>query len=1271
MDPLYKIINYIFNKHGFKNEDITYESFFENGLSFPKLVEIAFNSEVPSIIKKPKFDLQRSSNNTNAFKFLYKNSDEIKINFPMHQNKQEKEGILKLILTKYIFKIDQNEIKNEVNLILIPLGIKYDTYNNMINFECLGYLLQALTKEQVKHNTINFANIEPILKKLNVPFVINESSLSENSYSFFIQIKIILDILDSQINQINTELNDLLEYYTNKSLTPKTPKADENSKPDTPKSSKATPPPISKPTKQPKSIFTRGQKSSEKIGHDIDNIKDDQKEVLERFDALPVLDDFSPTDSKSDNGQLNGKDNINEILNELTKTLKNSKSDGIQKVDKKDGKTKKKKSRGYSKIDILNDDPISELNDNCLLEVIKTIFRDNKNSDDFKSLKDVSIPTFVSFFFGKDPDLRIAIDDGSNNDEVNCNILEFLKEKSPIFEAILLNFNLEENEKGFVSNLYIFYTTFLNCFYVKRTRQAALEITAKIMNFFNDGKDTEKIDEIKNYSDFEQSILYDWNTYYMLFLYNDQEFCKKENAELEFRHDIICILRNVDNNDLQYIDMNLLYIQMHLILDEIESKNLLPELKDLNNSNPIDPMVIERQRLDYQEFINDPYKAQSVMSFELRKKNRITKDFVSFYEAHLKPNSKPDKFGNRKQQIGSARSYKDFWDPVDDSFIYDEGILISKNDTETRKGDWDGTINRYQSFVSRVKYTKDTTKIYELPLKQTKLYKFFIYDEIKREWKRDLNSINSMSKDQIFKQSKMKISLVFFSNSNANDIQSFTSKLITFSNPRIMNDSISVLGFCENAITIFKYEITELESSDIKPVFLFLNVPESKKNRKDLPMIIFRLYYFMSIINHIEIVILNKEHFNDQLKIIRMINNIKYSYKTHHQTSTDNSYTSLSYSTDIPFDDNSSDGDEDFVAQSKEEDEDEEEERRCNRNITTPAVFGGDVFSKIVGRFSDLRRYIFLVNDNSIHDDFNETSQSPLFRDINDMIYQDKHSSKEGNVNLTFKINYININEPKTFRDFLDIFIQYVNDSNENYEDAIKKTSCTKTSLVSSMYLKIKSKKDYQEELKKCINIRYGQLLKESNGEQNELEILSKLKKELIQSCPLVDDSYNNSCNACIKESIDEIISRNGGYMSRSLRTSSNEHLNYLGQVINNEKYWTDDEKDWIKKNYINFMENEFFTMIKIYYTEIYRVHAFEKIKPDFDKIVEEGIQLIDQKFVEFKNNLDKNNKQKTVDLDVTMRSATNYTIKETENVRQIKVEAQSSNWEDEIGQDY
>ena len=94
-------------------------------------------------------------------------------------------------------------------------------------------------------------------------------------------------------------------------------------------------------------------------------------------------------------------------------------------------------------------------------------------------------------------------------------------------------------------------------------------------------------------------------------------------------------------------------------------------------------------------------------------------------------------------------------------------------------------------------------------------------------------------------------------------------KLLIGEYPDLDDDQIYIYGLGDRSFS------SNIETNQmIKPIFLLLHVPEKMKKLPNISTIIFQIYSFLCFICDIEIVVLNKNYYNDQIDIVKKINNI-------------------------------------------------------------------------------------------------------------------------------------------------------------------------------------------------------------------------------------------------------------------------------------------------------------------------------------------------------------------------------------------------------------
>ena len=500
----------------------------------------------------------------------------------------------------------------------------------------------------------------------------------------------------------------------------------------------------------------------------------------------------------------------------------------------------------------------------------------------------------------------------------------------------------------------------------------------------------------------------------------------------------------------------------------------------------------------------------------------------------------------------------------------------------------------------------------------------------------------------------MKIPLILFSNSNENESIAVNSKLINNIYPDLDDDNIYVYGLCDKNLALLGYNIQiKEEFSNIKPILLLLHVPKSKQKMKNIKSIILKIYYFLSIISDIEVVILNKHHYMDQIDLIKKINNIKHSHivaaklkpvKKEKEKNVEISKIQLNS------DDFSSDGDDDFDLETGM--------NPSTKNIDIN-LNNLDLIIENNNCFKKETKFIFLVNDESIKGDIINMKESEFLSKIR----------KE--INSSFmKIHYINVNDSLTYRCFLTSLNQFSFDVKNRINDVLNNFQLYHLTEISSMYINLKSETNLKSELKNVIERRFVQFQENNFDQSDDFNLLSKLNDEITKIYPSIDSIFYYECNVILNEIKDKISHENDDVFITELNTSSINNLNYLKEVINSEIYWTPEKKNSIEISHINFLRKEFYSIISKLYSRKDFARIFDSSLSILEYQICEDRKLIHDFFVDLENNYEKS-EDKIVDLMDEMNERTNYSIRENEKEREIKVVVESGNLTDEIPQDF
>lgn len=239
-----------------------------------------------------------------------------------------------------------------------------------------------------------------------------------------------------------------------------------------------------------------------------------------------------------------------------------------------------KKQNSKSEIDHLKFCETDELENLALLKTINGILKIEKLY--FNSIREAArcenAYKFVKLFFKEDIEFTEKLNASQKNIK---SIIQLLGEKESIFNILLFNFNDPKYE---YSSSILFYTNFLNFFFLKKSRQELFErcstiifsLTKRDDFFFNKLK--ENILNRKNpYLD--KSLLFVWETYLaLLYFLNERDVHFKvhihENYENYF--DKKNIPQVIDKNFVEKCnskEKDALYYQLQFIFNALDNEN--------------------------------------------------------------------------------------------------------------------------------------------------------------------------------------------------------------------------------------------------------------------------------------------------------------------------------------------------------------------------------------------------------------------------------------------------------------------------------------------------------------------------------------------------------------------------------------------------------------------------------------------------------------------------------------------------------------------------
>lgn len=1281
MDPILKIIKYYLSQNNILNNDDSIDSFFDNGVSFPQFISTIYNESIPKIIKVPKTLSNKNSNNELALQFIFQKNDYFqKINLK-YDSYEDKVNLLELIITQLCFTTDYKEIIKKCNSILQPLGIKYAGKKDLLKFSNLLTLLNAFTNEDLKIISDDQINIIDILKesfkKANVPFVLDENSLSiQKQYQFYIQIDIIfnnyknkdqkLDICNNIDNLQTNNKNDNNNIYNND---------------------------IDDDGNNNKNTELKYQKN-------LDDNEESEGETSESFDETndkKEENSFKFETESFDFGE--NQDNLDE----------NENSDKGEKMIKF---SNKKKSRHGFQTQIESKKMSEIIHEIAILKTINSI--GSKGGFHFKNffdaVKNDSLPNFVMFFLNIQSIENVKL---SNSSSISKNqiyenltdqqiknidaVIKFLEQKCKKFEILLFDFTSKENIR--ISSL-LFYKTFLDFFFIKQNKKDMYQRCLRIKNTIDikDADDeSEDFKELKNW-ELYISLIQFLITGNLHIVFNSKNTEINQNvAESFFETAKIPFI--INDNMIENINTksSLFFYQLQFIFDAIDLSRkshhvvealldiiyVLKRMKPPNIKNLVSSINAKRESFKLQSERKDNYLKRNSFSYKEEKseiQKKITKEIskISRYkervdlsttqqfeniektndEAELQTNKNPKRENLNVDEIRNKfDSFNAFLNKPNPNIGYDNGILFNKLQSQEQKTkahtEWinemeilkKNTSQRIsQSFHSQNKNENRSFSFIKTASSnlEAKLYKLFYYDVSNNQWCFNYEDFELFSKDKNININNSRTPLVLFLNSDVNDIIDICSNLIKNLYPNLsLEEDIFVYALCDKSLAMLNYVIdfTDTLKASIKPIFLLLHIPKKKENLSNIQTIIVQIYSFLSSVCNLQVVVLNKKHYLDQINLLKTISkineNLSKSLNNKDKSNSDHSSSS-----------DSSEDDDDIENNDFEEDEWE--------NINEIDSFHKIIFQnqrKIenINEFNyKLSKIILLVKDETIKLDEKiemNLSKSTFFKTILVQIHR------------LGKINFIDPKNTNSYKSFLTSMNDFIIGDFSSYEEIKNNFIYIKYFMINSLYIHLKSldQESFITELKKIISERY-EMIKSSSTAKSLVNIMGELQEEFSLVPPSYDDNFLSQCYSVINEMIREENMANKDKIQNELKISADSHLNYLKDSMNQKYYWTKEQMGLMKIAHQKFLEEEFYSIIKIisFGKELDMIYANNIEILDKQKINDNSI--IDKIFKPFVEIIEIKNKSKEKDFKESIESGTNYVMKETEHLREIKV---------------
>lgn len=440
-----------------------------------------------------------------------------------------------------------------------------------------------------------------------------------------------------------------------------------------------------------------------------------------------------------------------------------------------------------------------------------------------------------------------------------------------------------------------------------------------------------------------------------------------------------------------------------------------------------------------------------------------------------------------------------------------------------------------------------------------------------------------------------------------------------------------------------------INDKQTKPIILLVHVPESKIEIPNRIFIIYQIYFFLSIICDISVVVLNKEHYTDQIDLINRFQFVKDTY-----TNYEANLAKMKNQNNIQIQENevySSDGDEDLFKDEYEIQEKERYETLCKNSI----------FNGINPSFLQKEpKYICLLNDEDIQD-------NEIIDDKNQLLNRIKNQ-----INIKYcQVQYINTEYSITYNNFLTTLIHIAKEVKTDYNQILYRLKLTQLCNVNNALFIIRIE-NFNSDIKYLIYSRLNQLLNMKLKMNYPFAILDYFSQEINIIKSYFEAKFLNTCNNIIDIIKEKLIVNNKENVQQLLISSSEKNLNYINEFITSQSFLSNETKDLIKTNHIRFLKNEFLSIIQEFYSESEnKLNAYKINLSILESQIQNDRIIIKQMLNNYNLKISSLNERKTLDIMDQMKKGTDDVIRETENVREIKVMVEAGHLEDEIDQDF
>ena len=758
-----------------------------------------------------------------------------------------------------------------------------------------------------------------------------------------------------------------------------------------------------------------------------------------------------------------------------------------------------------------------------------------------------------------------------------------MKTKDEIFNVLLFNFRDPKTvEESLITLIY----NFLNVFYIGDSKELIQKRANSIFHI--------KINQRNDYYKQFIGVLQFYNREKMI-LKKDQTITDEIAQDYFTKAKVPMIINQFLLENRNYFKFEIMNFQWKLIFDTVDADK--PHFKIIEQfSNAL--KSFQKIKVPRYELITSNIKSinaslkrlnniqitESAVKKEI-KQSKNESDLPIYFKQRIKKNV--EKKVHKIEVNQSIENYKEFWSNSEKFLTFDNGIIY---DEMNFKNDNKNSISQWELEMKKNDFKKNESSENENGLLgfksssnnfESKLYKLCIYDENEKEWTYNKSNFKELIKDKKIDLFNSTTSLISVLESFEEDSKSIISNMINGLFPNLEDEEqIFVYAFCDRTLSMLNYSIDFTNKNSIKPIFLLLHVPKSKENIPNIEIIVTQMYAFLSLISNLKIIILDKNHYVNQIQFIENIFNIIKNY------------------------------------------------------INDLEVFPN--------------KFLFLVNQKTFN-----SNQEIEEKKKNESLFSNLISK----INMESKVTFINILNAKTYRSFLNLFNEFVLKDNVFIDFVDTLFEVMYRYIFNGFYLYLKFRiSTRKEDMKKTILKRFSSYETKEKYKNNQLGILFKIQKEILKAFSFVDSDFLNECKSIISELKEELIKKNRKILISEIQNSSKIGLKHLEKSLKERLFWKEEQLIIIKDGHIHFLKEEFLNIIQFTFSKKLSDVIYENNYEILEKQIENDNKIIDGLFEPYKEIIKTKLKSREQCFKDLHQKGTNYSMKETENVREIKV---------------